>query len=909
MTESATLRLDNHAWAREPEEVLEGLAVEPLQGLDANEVIRRQDVFGHNELAAPSKRPIWSILVAQFRGVVTLLLVAATVLAFLFSDFAEGIAIIVVIVINSSIGFITELRAVRSMENLRQLVRIDCVVVRDGVIGSVAAAELVPGDIVLFEAGDLVPADIRVIEAAKLEADESTLTGESLPVRKTRDALARETPLLDRNNIVFSGTSITRGSGRGVVVGTGAETEFGRIFHHVATAKAKQTPLEERLDALGVWLAWIVIGIAVLLAIVGIAKGREIILAVEVAIALSVAAVPEGLAIVATIALARGMWRLAKRNALITRLSAVETLGAVSVILTDKTGTLTENRMAVTTILLDNCDVDVAGGEAPGDATFFCDEHTIAAPHADTLDDLLRAATFCSNASLQVTEDGQTVAVGDPTELALLVAASGRGIWRHALLADSPEVHEEPFDPDDKRMATVHEQPAGVLVAVKGAPETLIPGCVAVRQEAGDGRLDTEQSQRWLARAERLARKGLRTIAVAEKTAGTPADPFADLTLLGVFGLEDPAREGVDHAIHLCQEAGINVVMVTGDHAATARNIATTIGAVQEGAAPQTFVSGDNLDQLLDENRDDDILRARVFSRVSPEQKLKLISRFQDRGHIVAMTGDGVNDAPALKKADIGVAMGIRGTAVAKEAAAMVLQDDDLNTIVVAVAHGRAIFQNIRKFVVYLLSCNVSEVLIVSLATLSGAPLPLLPLQILFLNLVTDVFPALALGVGEGSPILMQRRPRPATEPILTRALWFGIGLHGFLMACVVLSAMAISVFGLGYAMPQAVTVTFCTLAFAQMWHVFNMRDDMKRVFTNEIVKNYWIWGALLLCLVLVLAAVYVPLLRDVLALTAPDWRGWALIVMASLVPLLTGPVVRLVTDRDRPGVGSSVRN
>jgi Ca2+-transporting ATPase len=887
-------------WARAADEVLQELSVDPLQGLDEEEVARRRRIAGDNQLEVIIERTILSILFSQFRSVVIVLLGGAALLAFLFADIAEGLAIVAVIVINGAIGFTTELRATRSMEALRQFARVDCIVVRNGMVGRIAAADLVPGDIVLFEAGDLVPADVRLSEAAKLAADESTLTGESLPVRKTLEVLASATPVPDRQNMVFKGTSITRGSGRGVVVATGRNTQFGRIFEQVETAKAQQTPLEKRLDALGVRLAWIVIGIAVVLAVIGVAAGREVFLAIEVAIALSVAAIPEGLAIVATIALARGMWRMAKRNALITRLSAVETLGATSVILTDKTGTLTENRMAVTSVLLEGIDVAVEGAQDPRHAQFRSNDHGIDAPEMELLDELLRMATLCSNASLQVASDGQTAEVGDPTELALLVAASSRGIWRNEQLDIAPEIREEPFDPDSKRMATLHEQASGTLVAVKGAPEAVIPDCVAVRNAAGEAKLDALRRQHWLARAEHLARHGLRTLAIAQKSGGATTDPFSGLTLLGIVGLEDPAREGVDRAIRRCKDAGISVVMVTGDHAATAKNIATAIGVIDEVAAPGIFLGGADVDELLGAGRHEEIMQARIFSRVTPEQKLKLIDLYQKDGHIVAMTGDGVNDAPALKKADIGVAMGMRGTAVAKEAAAMVLQDDEFNTIVAAVAHGRAIFQNIRKFVVYLLSCNISEVLIVSLATLSGAPLPLLPLQILFLNFVTDVFPALARGVGEGSRSLMNLRPRAAGERILSKSQWLSIILHGFLMACAVLSAMAISIYILDYALPQAVTVTFCTLALTQMWHVFNMRDDIGSILDNEIVRNYWVWAALLLCLVLVLAAVYAPGLSDILALHAPDMRGWVLISLASLVPLVTAPLVRAWTLRSK---------
>ena len=887
-------------WARDADDVLRDLEVNPEHGLDAGAVVDRRRRWGPNEVDVARRRSVLSILLAQFRGVVVALLVSAAVLAFLFSDYVEGFAIFAVVLINGVISFMTEWRAVRSMEALRQFARVDCVVLRAGTATTVPAAGLVPGDIVLLDAGDIVPADIRLIDAAKLAADESTLTGESIPVRKLTETLGEETPILERHNMAFKGTSITRGSGRGVVVGTGKATEFGKISTQVVEAESHLTPLEKRLNALAVRLAWAVIIMAVVIAVIGVLAGRETFLAIEVAIALAVAAIPEGLAIVATIALARGMWRMAKRNALITRLSAVETLGATNVILTDKTGTLTENRMAVTTVLLESATVDVDHAHDHGRAEFQTDGQGVDAGDAAVLDELLRTACLCSNASLSVPEDGVVEAVGDPTEVALLMAASGRGIRRDELLQEWPEIHEEPFDPDTKRMATVHDQGDGRLVAVKGAPEAVIPVCSAALARGGAMPFGDTHRDEWLAQAERLAHHGLRMLAIARKQHDGAV--FDDLVLLGIVGLEDPAREGVPEAIGRCRDASIAVVMVTGDHAATARNIAIETGIVDEDAAPGVFLGGEDVDALLEAGRHEELLRARVLSRVTPEQKLRLIDLYQQGDNVVAMTGDGVNDAPALKKADIGVAMGERGTAVAREAAAMVLQDDEFSTIVAAVEHGRAIFQNIRKFVVYLLSCNSSEVLVVSLATLSGAPLPLLPLQILFLNLVTDVFPALALGVGEGSPSLMRRKPRPAGERILTRSHWLDIAVFGGVMAVVVLVAMAVSIYGLGYDLSRAVTVTFCTLALAQLWHVFNMRDDMRRIVDNEIVRNPWVWGAIALCIVLILAAVYVPVLGEVLALSAPAARGWLLIVVASLVPLFVGPGVRAVTHRSAAG-------
>ena len=868
------------AWSKSVDSVLESLSVDSGRGLDEREAKRRRTAFGANRLETTKKRNVLSILKDQFTGIVTLLLVAAGGLSLAMSNYAEAIAIVAVLVINAVIGFLTEWRATRSMEALRGFVRVSTVVLRDGTVRRVDAESLVPGDIVLLEAGDMVPADLRLIEATKFEADESTLTGESVPVPKRTEVLADDAVMFERFNIAYKGSAVTRGTGRGVVVATGLHTEFGRIFEQVSEARPQRTPLEKRLDALGKRLAWAVVVIGIALALVGVLMGRDVILALEVAIALAVAAIPEGLPIVATIALARGMWRMAKRNALITRLSAVETLGATSVILTDKTGTLTENRMTVTTVLVGGAMVQLAEpGEADG---------------LKLLEPLLIAGTLCNGASLQRNDTAEAKAVGDPTECALLEAAAAQGIWQEDLLSATPEVFEDPFDPDRKRMATVHAVGSRFKVAVKGAPEVVIARCTAVNTADGVVPLDEHTRQDWLARVEHLCAEGLRTIAVAEKEVDSQQTDFYDgLTLLGVFGIEDPPRAGIQDVIRRCREAGVEVVMVTGDHADTARNVAGDIGIIDASIEARHLVGGESVDGMFDEERHDELLDARVFSRVTPEQKLRLIDLYQRRGHVVAMTGDGVNDAPALRKADIGVAMGVRGTAVAREASEMVLQDDELGTIVSAIEHGRVIFENIRKFAVYLLSCNSSEILVVTLATVAGAPLPLLPLQILFLNLVTDVFPALALGVGPGRPGLMKMKPRPADERILPRRDWIRIGLHGLVMAGATLGAMAYAMLVLEVDVQRAVSVAFCTLALAQLWQVFNMRGDIRRVFDNEITRNPWIWAALALCLALVLLAVYAPVLRDVLRLADPGAQGWLVIGVASVLPLVAAPAVR----------------
>ncbi len=878
-------------WAKAVEDVARELTVSLQAGLEDTAAAKRLREFGPNQLGTVRPRSLPAILWSQLASAVIVLLLVAAAVAMVFGDHVEAWAIIAVVVINTLIGFVTEWRAVRSMEALRLLSRAQTQVRRSGRTLDIPAEQLVPGDVVPLEAGDRVSADLRLVEAARLQADESVLTGESLPVTKHLEPLPPDTPLTERNNLVFKGTTISRGAGLGVVVATGLDTELGRISKLVSTAEAQDTPLEKRLNALGRRLVWLVLAMASVIALVGIATGREMVLALEVAIALAVAAIPEGLPIVATIALARGMWRMARRNALIVRLSAVETLGATAVLLTDKTGTLTENRMTLRAIELADASVTVDGSGLVTHGEFRVDGATPSAGLLDRIDELLTTAVLCNNASLEVEPDGEARVVGDPTETALLVAAAKRGIQAETVRLDFPERREEPFDPERKAMATFNDVSGGVTVHVKGAPEAILPMCQSVRTLQGDQPLDDELRHKLLEGAHGLGRGSLRTLAFATRIAGDVNEPaYERLVLLGIAGLQDPPRRGVGAALARFRDAGVRVIMVTGDHVATAAHIAAELGLIGSPDQTGAVVDAAGLfgpDGSITLERADAV---RVIARATPQQKLALIEWFQGRGNVVAMTGDGVNDAPALKQADIGIAMGIRGTAVAREAAAMVLQDDELGTIGEAIAQGRTIYANIRKFVVYLFSCNASEVMIVGLATLAGAPLPLLPLQILFLNLVTDVFPALALGVGAGSPALMQRPPRPAGEPLLARRHWLRILFDGLVISAAVLGAMAIALLVLDFDTGRAVTVSFCTLAFAQLWHVFNQRDRSEAWLFNEVTRNPWVWLAIALCAGLVLLAVHVPWVAVPLDLQPPGAAGWCVVLVMSMAPLLLGP-------------------
>lgn len=873
----------NKAWAEDFEDVLKSLQSEKDRGLTDTEVQKRHKEFGSNQLKQHQEKSIWQILVEQVKSLIILLLAVAAIVSFLYNEVLEGWAIAVVIIINTAIGFFTELRAVRSMEALFKLGKVETRVRRDGEVKQVDAQDLVPGDIILVEGGDVITADIRIIEASKLQTDESALTGESMPVGKDAEPVDEETVLADRKSMLYKGTSVTRGSGEGVVVSTGQQTELGHISSLVEEAEEEQTPLEERLDKLGYRLILLTLVITVFISISGILTGKETFLMIETGIALAVAAIPEGLPIVATIALAKGMRIMARKNALINRLSSVETLGATGTIFSDKTGTLTENKMNVTRLFLSERELEV---ESEFSETNRNDEDIKLA---------LQTGVFCNNASYS---DDQDESSGDPLEVALLEAGHLAGIEQEELLEEYPEVREEAFDPEVKMMATWNEiESDQYRISVKGAPGTVLSHCESYFANGEQHSLSKEKIERWKEINEELAADGLRVIALAYRdTDTTEGDPYKKLVFIGMVGLLDPPRNDVQAAMEACREAGIRVVMVTGDQPQTAEYIAKSVDLVTEEHVE--VINGKDLpspDELeLSQKDTDHIMEANIFARISPKQKLDLIELYQKAGHIVGMTGDGVNDAPALKKADIGIAMGQRGTQVAKEASDMVLTDDAFSTIVTAIEQGRVIFTNIRRFVYYLLSCNVSEVLVVGLASLFGAPLPILPLQILFLNLVTDVFPALALGVGEGTKGIMKQPPRDVDEPILNQKHWLGIGGYGLVITFAVLGALFIGIYWLELQESGAVTLSFLTLALAQIWHVFNMRDKNSGIFDNSIVQNRWVWGAIVLCLILIFGALFITPVAGVMKLTPPTQEGWLIVIIMSFIPLVIGQLQKV---------------
>ncbi len=882
-------------WTREAQKVCRALRVDPNRGLSAQAVKERRKRFGPNVLRRVKRRSVLSIAVGQFRNVIAALLAAAAGLAFAFDQTVEGLAIVAVLLLNGLIGFVIEWRAVRSMEALRALGRTEATVLRDGNLQTIAADDLVPGDVVHAQAGDLVAADLRLTEANRLAADESALTGESVPVDKETAPADRDAPPAERANMLHKGTALTRGSGTGVVVATGMDTELGRIASLVEEAGEQDVPLQQRMDRLGRRLVWVTLLIVAAVAGLGVLGGRDLFLVVESAIALAVATVPEGLPIVATIALARGMWRMAERNALVNRLAAVETLGSTTLILADKTGTLTENRMRVVRLLL--ADREVRLDEDGGRVRFLSESASLDPAEDPVLGRALEVGVLCNNADLPDPGDRDQAPVGDPMEVALLEAGRWAGLERDAVLKDRPEVREVAFDPRRKMMATFHEHEDGELcVAVKGAAEAVLEASARVATAQGPRPLDEDEKDRWREHNRSLAADGLRVLALARRTArDAQEDPYRDLTFLGLCGLHDPPRTAVQPAIDTCQAGGVRVVMATGDQKETALRVGRAVGVVDE-ANPKIGRLPDKDDLSEEERRE--VRGAQVFPRATPEDKMRLLRLHQESGEIVAMIGDGINDAPALKQADVGVAMGRRGTQVARQAADVVLRDDAFETVVTAVRWGRVIFGNIRRFVTYLMSIHVGEILVVGLAALGGTPLPILPLQILFLNLVTDVFPALALGVGEGEGDAMKRPPRDPQEPILAGRHWRGIAVYGALMVPFVLGALFLGLWHLGMDEERAVTVSFLTLGFCQLWHVFNQREPRAPRLRNEITRNPWVWASVVLCVGLLLSTVYAPGLAGLLRTRHPGAAGWTLILGASLGYLAAGQAVLEVRRR-----------
>jgi Ca2+-transporting ATPase len=857
-----------------PEDALRELHSDPAAGLTDAEAARRLSEHGPNELASDGTKNPWRILFDQLKALMVIILIAAAAISALLGDFHDAIAIAAIVVLNALLGFSQEFRAEKAVAALKKFAVPAVRVRRAGSVKQIPARDLVPGDIVLLEAGNLVPADCRILESIALETQEASLTGESQPIHKTSQAIdAPDLTLGDRRNMTYMGTFVVSGRGLAVAVATGMQTEFGRIATMIQTVRRDPTPLQRRLDQLGKRLAAAALFLVALIFLLGLLRGEGLKLMLLTAVSIGVAAVPEGLPAIVTIALTLGAQRMLRRKALIRKLPAVETLGSVTVICSDKTGTLTENRMTVTVLQTPDRRLELD----PDARTPVPQDQLSQTPGLSLL---LAGCALCNDASLPPAGEQSSAhaPMGDPTEVALLVAASRLGLAKDDLERAFPRIAEVPFSAERKRMTTVHSagneaEPASAEVLAflkdgaasiaftKGSVEGLLDLSTSVWANGKREPLDEDLRRRLSSAQNELAGDGMRVLGVACRTLQSPAQSGAkeiaeqDLTYVGMVGMMDPPRPEAASAVATCKTAGIRVVMITGDHALTAQAISQQLGIADHGHV----VGGAELDRLSAEELEAKAQTIDIYARVSPEHKLKIVDALQRQGNIVAMTGDGVNDAPALKKAAIGVAMGRTGTDVAKEAADMVLVDDNFATIVAAVEEGRVIYDNVRKFIKYILATNSGEIWIMLMAPFAGMPLPLLPLQILWMNLVTDGLPALALGVEPAESDTMSRPPYPPKESIFSRGLGRHVIWVGLLMAIISLGTGFVY-WRAGHAGWQ--TMLFTTLTLSQMAHIMAIRTERTSLFRAGLLSNAPLLGAVLLTMLLQLAIVQLPFLQ-----------------------------------------------
>ncbi len=831
------------------------------QGLSREEAAKRLERFGPNELIEKPRKRWWMMLLDQFRDFMIMVLMAAAVISGVIGEPVDTVAILVIVLLNAALGFVQEFRAERAMAALKEMAGPTATVLREGRAESVPAEGLVPGDVVILEAGNVVPADLRLIEAGQLRIDEAALTGESVPVEKSCEAIDEaDLSVGDRKNMAHRGTLVTGGVAKGLVTGTGMRTELGRIAGLLQDQEEGRTPLQKRLGTFGRNLAWVVLSICAIVFVTGLVRGEPPLLMLLTSISLAVAAIPEALPAVVTISLALGAKKLVKQQALVRKLPAVETLGSVTYICSDKTGTLTLNQMTVEKLFVRGeavarADLEAAhGSEMPNGAKV----------GVDALESLSCAMALCNNARL----DSGDGAGGDPTETALLELARSMGFDRMKLEETMPRSGSLPFDAERRLMTTFHPLGTGGFVSfTKGAVEALVDRSGSMLTGEGESPIDRNKIRQ---SADELAGDGLRTLGFAMRTWEALPEPLesegaeSDLVLLGIVGMLDPPREEARDAVKLCQSAGIRPVMITGDHPLTAEVIARRVGILAEDG--QAVMTGEELSQLTLEEFEDRVEKLRVYARVAPEQKLKIVKALQDRGHFVAMTGDGVNDAPALKRADIGVAMGITGTDVSKEASHMILLDDNFATIVKAVREGRRIFDNIRKFIKYTMTSNSGEIFTIFLAPFLGLPIPLLPIHILWINLVTDGVPGLALAAEPGERNIMKRPPRNPKESIFAGGLGGHILWVGLLMGGVSLLTQA---WFLERSETHWQSMVFTVLCLSQMGHVLAVRSEEDSFFRQGPFSNKPLLAAVLLTLALQLSTLYVPVLNPIFK-TAP---------------------------------------
>lgn len=867
------------------EQVEQKLHVASNKGLNPKQVNQRRRQYGENALATQKSPSRWLLFLKQFQDFMVLVLLAATLIAGLLGEYIDAIAIMVIVLINAFIGFFQEQKAEKSMEKLKELSAPMANVLRNGKWEKRLSKEVVVGDIVKINSGDRIPADVRIIQSNSMETEESALTGESLPVMKHATAIPRDNlDAQDQANMGFMGTLVTRGSGIGIVVGTGMNTVMGQIASLMDNTKKVMTPLERKLAELGKVLIAVALLLTALVVVLGVLQGHSVYNMFLAGVSLAVAAIPEGLPAIVTVALSLGVQRMIRKKAIVRQLSAVETLGSASVICSDKTGTMTENQMTVKEIYLNGENIYVSGDGYNLRGDYFLNNNKLNGNYPN-LESMLLYGMLCNNASLFV-KKGKYNVDGDPTDGALLIAARKLGLTKD--FGEKYRVIKEiPFDSDRKRMSVIVEDENGMrFLVTKGAPDVLLPRSAYVMNEAGRkvmlpaDKNDIDQAMNG------MADRAMRTIAIAMRPVSkndslNTASLEKDLTFIGLYGMIDPPRKEVKSAIEECKEAGIKTVMITGDHVKTAQAIAKNLNLLPEHGM---VLEGYQLNEMSTNALEDIIEDVYVFARVTPEHKLKIVKAFQNRGHIVAMTGDGVNDAPAIKASNIGISMGISGTDVTKEASSLILMDDNFATIKSAIHEGRNIYENIRKFIRYLLASNVGEILVMLFAMMLAMPLPLVPVQILWVNLVTDGLPAMALGLDKSEEDVMKRKPRNPAEGIFARGLGYKIISRGILIGIVTLIAFMVAYQNNPDNLVYGQTVAFTTLVMAQLIHVFDCRSE-KSIFSRNPFENMYLVLAVLSSLLLLLVVIYWEPLQPIFHTTALGLRDWMFIGAMSAIP------------------------
>jgi len=886
-----------HWHAASIEEIVQVLSTDLSNGLSASEAGQRLLRDGPNELKEKKGPTAFRIFLDQFKDFIIWVLIGAAAISGFLKEWIDAVAIVAIVLLNAILGFIQEYRAEKALAALKKLSAPRARVVRDGKSQVIPSREVVVGDLLELEAGDHVPADVRITVSHVLKAQEAALTGESLPVEKRPDPAPENSSLGDRFSMAYQGTILTSGKGRAVAVATGMQTELGKIAELIQTVEEDTTPLKERLEKFGKILVYICFGIVAVVFFLGLWRKGDPLELFLTAVSLAVAAIPEGLPAVVTISLALGVQRMAKRNALIRKLPSVETLGSATVICSDKTGTLTKNEMTVKALVTGEELFSVSGTGYIPQGKFSQGEREVSPKSLPQLEFLLRVGVLCNGAHLEKKEDAWQI-IGDPTEGALLTAAAKGGLWKKELEAEFPFVTEIPFDSERKKMSVIRKGKGGFIVFVKGAPDIVLGDCTHLFAE-GEERLLTEEDRRKiLERNTELASQALRVLAFAYRRISElprkiePQTLEKGLVYVGLQAMMDPPREEVKRAVSDCAEAGIRSVMITGDHPNTAAAIARELGILRD---KEEVLTGAQLDELSQEHLESRVRDVSVYARVSAEHKLRIVRAWKKQGEIVAMTGDGVNDAPAVKEAHIGVAMGISGTDVTKEASDMVITDDNFASIAAAVEEGRAIFENIKKFVFYLLSCNAGEVLTMFVAALVGWPLPLLPIHILWVNIATDGLPALALGVDPVEPGLMKRRS--SAELITPTFLRRMVGV-GALIALSTLLGFAFVLWIEKEDLGRARTFAFGILVLSQLFHSLNCRSERLSIFRLGLFSNMKLIGAVLVSFMLQNIIVYLPWARPIFKTEPLSLFDWSLMIVISSLPLWGMELVKAMQSR-----------